>query len=376
MLRWIGEWARAIRFGRAWMRGGARVASSELSVDRGDDRVPATLYLPASGVGGSGGARGGLPGWVVLHGVTRPGRFHPSLVRFAESLAGTGAAVLVPEIPEWRELRLDPERAVPTIQAAVLSLDQRQETEPGRTGLLGFSFGAPQAIVASTDPRLDGHLAAVVGFGAYCDLVRTVRFQFTGRHEWKGRSRHLAPDPYGRWIVGANYLTDVPGHEDAGPVAEALHRLAREAGDRRLVAYDPAYDPLKRAARQGLPPGLRPLFDLFAPVDDHAPDAGLADALAVGLAEAARRRSPAVDPRPYLARVRVPVRLIHGLQDELIPYTESLRLEAAFPPGADVTAFVTGLFAHSKGQGHSRPLAVAREAVRFLEGFRQATRPV
>lgn len=370
MKRWIDGWLRALRFGVTWARGVGDGETLELTVDRGDDRVPATLHLPPGG-----GRR--LPGWVVLHGMTRPGRAHPSLIRFARSLARTKAAVLIPEIPEWRDLRLDPERAVPTIQAAVLALDARPETEPGRTGLLGFSFGAPQAIVASTDPRLAGHLAAVVGFGGYCDLVRTVRFEFTGRHEWKGQVETQAPDPYGRWIVGANYLTDVPGHEDAGDVAVALHRLSAEAGDRGIPAADPTFEPLKAELRAGVGRERRDLFDLFAPPGEgYAVDTEAAEELATGLAEAAGRRSPAVDPRPYLHRVPVPVRLVHGRQDELIPYTETLRLRDAFPRDRDVTAVITDLFAHSRGQASTGGVAYAKEVMRFLDGFREAIRPV
>jgi len=368
MFQAFGEWARAIRFGRGWMSGRFDVEEVDTVVDRGIDTVPGTLFLPRAG----GRA---LPGWVVLHGITRPGRAHPQLLRFARSLASTPAVVLVPEIPEWRELQLAPDSAVPTIKAAVLALDARPETAPGRIGLLGFSFGAPQAIVASTDPVLDGHLAGVVGFGGYCDMERTVRFQFTGRHEWKGRQQVLAPDPYGRWVVGANYLTQVPGLEDAGEVQQALWRLAAEAGDRGIPAASPVYDELKDSERHGIAPRHRELYDLFAPPAGSLGDPDAAEPVAVGLAAAARRASPAVDPRPYLDRVRLPVRLLHGLQDELIPYTETLRLKESFPPGADVDAFVTGLFAHSKPGGTSR-LQFAGEALRFLDGFRRAMSPV
>ena len=105
-------------------------------------------------------------------------------------------------------------------------------------------------------------------------------------------------------------------------------------------------------------------------------DSAEADAMAVGLAEAAGRKSPHVDLISHLPRVQVPVRLIHGLQDQLIPYTEALRLEAAFPPGADVTAFITGLFAHSRVHGLRMGLNFALEGIRFLRGLRQAIDPV
>jgi dienelactone hydrolase len=365
MLKLCSDWVRSVRFARGWVGSRWDVDESEIELGRDGTIVPGTLFLPA-------GRRAGLPGWVVLHGITRPGRLHPSLLRFARSVAATGAAVLVPDIPEWRALRLSPATVVPTIRASILALDARPETVPGRTGLVGFSFGAPTGIAAAADPSMAGHLAGVVGFGGYCDLERTMRFQFTGRHEWAGREERLVPDPYGRWVVGANYLTGIPGHEDADDVADALRHLAAEAGDRRIESTSPVYDPVKSSLRREIAPERRPLFDLFAPHSGRQPDEGQGERLAVELARAARRAAPALDPRPVLDRVPVPVRLVHGREDRLIPYTETLRLARRFPKGADVSAFVTGLFAHSQPHSAGARFRFAWEGVRFLDGLRRA----
>lgn len=356
---------RALRFAWAWGTGWVGVREIETRVRRDDGAVPATLYLPT-------GRRRELPGWVVLHGITRPGRAHPSLQRFARALAATPAAVLVPEIPEWRRLELAPERSVPTIRAAVLTLDERPETRSGRTALVGFSFGAPQAVIASTDPSLDGHLHGVVGFGGYADLPRTLRFFFTGEHEWKGEGFRTAPDPYGRWLVGANYLTLVPEHRAAGDVADALRRLASRAGELQVPSWDPVYEPLKRELRATVDPDRRPLFDLYAPPAEGEPPSGPeVDTMVESLSRSLDRASPLLEPGDYLADVRVPVRLVHGRDDRLIPFTETLRLREAFPPGADVQADISALFAHSGESGVGSLPRWAWEGARFLRILRK-----
>ena len=220
-------------------------------MDRSDGVVPATLFLPPS-------RHRPLPGWVVLHGVTRPGREHPAIQRFARALASTGAAVLMPEIPEWASLRLAPERAVPTILASILALSARPETEAGDIGLVGFSFGAPQALVAASDPSVAGHLSGVFGFGGYRDLAETLRFQMTGHFRWQGEDLYLRPDPYGRWVVAGNLLTAVPEYSDAEDVSAALLELATIAGDRRVEAWDASFDPVKESLRARIATPRRP----------------------------------------------------------------------------------------------------------------------
>ncbi|MFH1763848.1 MAG: hypothetical protein ABIF09_06620 [Gemmatimonadota bacterium] len=350
---------RAIGFAWKWRGGATGIREDEVEVHRGDRSVPATLFLPEY-------ARSPLPGWVVLHGVTRPGRNHPSLHRFVRALAGTGATVLVPEIPEWRELKLAPDEAAATIRSSVLYLAEREETLHDRIGVMGFSLGVPQVLLAATDPSLKGHLRGVAGFGGYGNLDRTLHFLFQGEHEWEGKIHVVEPDPYGRWVVGGNYLTQVPGFEDAGDVAQALLSLARKAGDLRVGAWEACYDSVKDDLIRGIHPSRHELFRTFAPSTGHAPPKGLSGQLAPALAGAARAATPHAEPTSFLDRVSVPVRLVHGRGDRLIPYSESFRLAEAFPPAADIRVYLTGLFSHSQMDTAARAEVGVEEQLHFL----------
>lgn len=354
---------RTFLYVRSWVTGRADVRVRELVLDRDGIPVPATLVTPAA-------PPGPVPVWVALHGITRPGRTHRQLVRFTRAVAEGGAAVLVPEVPEWRALDLAPRLAVPSILSCLEALDALPHlVSPRRVGLIGFSFGAPLVLTASTHPALRGRVAGVVGFGGYLDLERTLVFQFTGQHEWKGERHSLRPDPYGRWIAGANYLTSVPGCEDAGEVARALRRLAAAAGDAGVVAWDAVLDADKLELRREISPGWRPLFDLFAPSADRDPDPVRGEEMAHRLAAAARRAEPAIEPGPLLGDVTAPVHLMHGRQDRLIPFSEMLRLAAALPEGALASAVVTRLFAHSSRDPLPGWREGAREVITFVRAL-------
>jgi pimeloyl-ACP methyl ester carboxylesterase len=350
---------RALAFAWKWRGGATEIHEEEVEVQRGDRPVPGTLFHP-------GYARSPLPGWVVLHGVTRPGRRHPTLLRFVRALAGTGANVLVPEIPEWRELDLAPDEAAATIRASVLHLSTVEGTRPDRIGVMGFSLGVPQVLLAATDPSLRGRLRAVAGFGGYGDLDRTIHFLFKGEHEWQGTVQVIDPDPYGRWVVGGNYLTRVPGFEEAGDVARALLSLARGAGDLQVGAWEACYDSFKEELVHEIHPSRRDLFRAFAPPTGQTPPDELARRLAPALADAARRATPFSEPMSFLDRISVPVRLVHGRGDRLIPFSESLRMAEAFPARADVRVYLTGLFSHSQEDTESGGGAGVEEQLHFL----------
>jgi len=350
------------RFLREYLRTDLRaVVMEEISYQRGAVSLPARIYRPPR-------ARRPLPAWAVLHGITRTGRQHRSLDRLARSYAAAGNVVFVPDIPEWRELRVAPALTSETIRAAVSTLGTRPEVRQGHIGLLAFSFGATQAIMAGADPAVAELLHGIVAWGGYADIRATIAFGLTGSHVYRGRRVSMEPDPYGIWVIAANYLPQVPGHEGDGEVANALHELAIEAGERGYYAWDPVYDASKLRLRQLLPESQRELFDYLAP-PTHRPrrDEPRARALAEELADAALRCDPDLDPASRLPQLGVPVLLAHGRDDRLIPYPESLHLEQLLPPACRRGCTVTGLFAHSggtvKGLG---ALDRAREAARFL----------
>lgn len=348
----------ALRFVRAYLRG-APVREEEVRIAVSAGVAEATLYLPN---------RVPAPAWVVLHGITLPGRRHPSLVRFARSLAAAGNTVIVPDVPVWRALDMAPAAAGDAIAGAADYLLSRSDLARAEgVGVVGFSVGATQALIAAAEPRLRERVRSVVGFGGYCDLPSTIRFMCTGEYEYGGRSFRVEPDPYGRWVVARKQLTRIPRFAGMERVARAVAELAAETGRRGVMASDASLDPLKRALREPMDAEERRVFDLLAPPAGHAPaDLAAARRLADELAEAALADDPRLDPRPVLPDVHARVVLSHGRDDRLIPFPQSLLLRDALPARTQPTATLTRLFAHSHGSGGLGALAYAAEAVRFL----------
>jgi pimeloyl-ACP methyl ester carboxylesterase len=331
---------RAIRYMRAWTTRPHVAIEEEILLDRDGTSVPATLVRPRN-------QPGPFPAWVVMHGITRPGREHQQLVRFTRAVAAGGVLTIVPEVPEWRELSLVPHLSAPTIRAAIAGLRDTGLVIDGPVGVIGFSFGAPHAIASSGCADLKDEIAGTAGFGGYCSLESTFRFMMTGVHHSLSREHVLQPDPYGRWIAGANYLTAISAHQDAGDVAGSLRELAAYAGDRGDPSWDPAYDPVIQRLRGDVDESRRDLFDLFAPPSTATPDVSNAAEIAEELAAAARRVDPEIDPADALANVEAPVHILHGRSDHLIPFSEAYHLRDAIPPNPMSRLTVTRLFGHS-----------------------------
>jgi pimeloyl-ACP methyl ester carboxylesterase len=352
----------ALRFARGW---GApdprRLETIETLHLPGRSAPIRALRIYPRGRDGGGRPDSRHPGWVVLHGITVTGLAHPSLLRFSRALASAGGHVLVPEIQSWTELDVATARTAGILEGAVAQLAQDPRVLPGGVLLAGFSFGGPQAIRVAASPELRGALRGVLSWGGYASMDAAIRFQFTGTHA-EGVLRR--PDPYGRWVLGANHLTGVPGCSAMHDVAAGLHELALRSGRYEFDDWDPAADALKAQLRSRLAPQHREIWDRFVtPADVSArqargetPVAEGVEAFADAFAQVVRSRDPGLDPVPSVRRLEVPVRLLHGREDALIPWTETARLSQYLRPRApSLETTITGLFAHSGTEGMGQP---------------------
>ncbi len=360
----------ALRYAKGWIASAngtlpRGVVARDVAIGEGTKVLRARRYRPTA-------ARDRpLPGWVVLHGVTRPGPNHAAIVRFAAALAAAGGDALVPEVRAWRRLDLDPAPARHALVRAARHVCADPRVRPGGVILVGLSFGCTQAILAGAKLAAEGLVRGVLGYGGYHNLTSTVRFGLTGQFEWRERTAYLRPDPYGRWVVAANYLHRIPGCEDAADVSRALRRLAALAGDHGFMSWEPSSDRYKAEVMVSVSARNRRLFRVFAPDAAMDPDPGRAEELTPLLVEAARATHSGLELSHALGgRALPPIRLIHGRRDHLIPFTETVAAQRFLQRLGDVRATITDLMAHSRGVRAS--LGQAPEAIRFLAAIRGA----
>lgn len=302
--------------------------------------VPARLYRPR------GVER--PPGLVLVHGVHYLGLNEPRLIHFARVMASAGFAVLTPEVRELADYRVEP-HATSTIGASARALRARLGPASAPVGIMGLSFAGGLALLAATDPATAKDVGYVVAVGAHDDLARVLRFFVTDRIERPdGSMLELKAHEYGALVL----LYDLPEGffpaEDVEPARKALRAALKEnsAAARPLME---ALSPSSRAKLEAIASGhLESLRDeLLSVVDHNLP------------------RLEAVSPHGKLGALRVPVLLLHGAQDNVIPASETLWLERELPPGVPRRALVTEAFQHV--ELHGRPTVRDQmQLVRFI----------
>lgn len=282
--------------------------------------VKADLYLPQPGVRGSG--------ILLNHGVIDTGKDDPRLKRFATILCRAGFLVFVPDLKGMRSFHISPSD-IDEIQAAFEEFTSGGETLPNSCGLFGFSYGAGPTIIAACRPAIREKARFVVSFGGYYDLKNVLSYIATGYFDFQGKRYWRKPQEYGKWVFLANnlVLVESPGDREVlGRILEIKLRDETASIDRFLP----------RLGEEG-----RNILNLLSHVDPAQTEALIRklpppvqssiDALSVGRA---------------LKDLRANLILAHGEDDDLIPFTEILRLARAAPDPPKVFLQILKTFSH------------------------------
>lgn len=252
----------------------------------------------------------GAPGLVLVHGVHRDGIDDLRMRHLGRNLARAGFDVLMPDLPSLRAYRVEP-AALDVIAAAARYLADM--IRQPKVALCGVSFGGGLALTVAGEQTLGERVGLVISIGGHHDLGRVMRASLA------------SPDPYPRFVLAHRFADDVFPAEDIDDARAALERLLR--GDK-----GGADDLAARLSEEG----RRALSSALSGTEESAQR----------LADIVRKRAPELDrvsPRGRLAGVRIPVFVVHGRRDDIIPTTESARIAEELP---SAHVLVTPLLSH------------------------------
>ncbi len=292
-------------------------------------------------------------GLVLVPGAAEAGKDDPRLRAFAKSLARAGFVVLVPEIETLRRLMVRPGDAEDIADAVAYLSRRLGNGGRARIGIAAISYATGPAVLAALDPRVRRDVGFVVAIGGYYDIDAVVTYFTTGyfRDGPEQSWRYQRPNVYGKWVFVRANLPRVGDDAD---------RALLEAISARKLA-DPTADTAALEARLG-----REGRAIMALLTNSDPDA--VGGLIAGLPPAIRRDMAGLDlDRRDLSGLTAHLILIHGRDDAIIPYTESVALAAAAAPDRASLYLVDGL-AHVdlRPAGLSDTLTLWRAVYRLL----------
>lgn len=333
LARWLGPWADPVR--------APTIVTEEALI--GAIRV--RLYRPRGAPRAT---------YLIAPGLHYAGPDDPRMDRFCRVLADAGHLVVAPFIPSY--LALTPDAvAIADFEAVFHALPRWSRQKPV---VFSISFGSLLAFALAA--RHGDAIERLVIFGGYADFHETMRFCLTGE---VASGRAAARDPLNQPVVLMNLLAHLdPPCADHEAVATAWRSYVRSTWGRPEMKARERF--VAAAAAVDVPSHVRALYEVGVGVTPGAAP--------LALSALERFDARPLDPTPYLRTIRGTVDLVHGTDDDVIPYEQSQAL-ASLLSAADVRLHITGMYGHTGASGvklgeAARELATMVRVLRVLAG--------
>jgi pimeloyl-ACP methyl ester carboxylesterase len=294
------------------------VQETDSQVASPNAHIDARLYTPTG--------LNNPPHLLIIHGVHHLGIHDPRIIAFARALSASGVQVLTPEMPDLTDYKVTT-KTIDLIGIAAREFSRRSGTP---VGILGISFSGSLSLIAAADPRNARSIAFVVSLGSHDSMQRVAHFFLTGETPRPdGTIAHVTPHEYGALVLIYSHPEEFFPAIDVAKARIALRYLlwedvaaSKQAAKRLSAPSRAVMEHLYLHDRSTLIPQLQRM------INDHTAEL------------------QQVSAEKQLARLKIPVLLLHGAADDVIPNTELLWLERDVPPEYLQSALITPLLSH------------------------------
>ena len=332
LVRWLGPWADSARRPESCV--------VEDDVLHGSPAVRVRIYRPRHLERAT---------YLVAPGLHYAGAEDPRMDRFCRILAAAGHLVIAPFIPDFLAL-VPTARAIDDFERVFAARDRWDPSHRPPT-VFSISFGSLLALGLAA--RRGDELGRLILFGAYGDFPAALRYCLTGHVD--GRFGSTVPrDPLNQPVVLMNLLPYLDVRcADPGALVAAWRRYVERTWGRPEMKAPERFMAVARELAADVPVRVRELFLVGVGVLPGADELALP-----AIARASALTAP-LDPRPLLAHVRGRVDIVHGRDDDVIPFEQAAILAAGLT-AADARVHLTGLYNHTGGTRLS-PATAGRE---------------
>ena len=266
-------------------------------------------------------------GILLIHGAVSDGKDNPRLQHFAITLARSRFAVLVPDIPSLRSLKLTPDTTDEIGHCFRYLLTQSKRAPGDRVGMAAISVAVGPALAASLRPGIQTNARFLLTIGGYYDLPRILGYHTTGYYQAPEMVQQRVPNEYAKWVFVLSHLDQLEDPTDRNLL--------------RTIAYRKRENPQAPTADlfTGLKPAGRKVYD-FVNNRDPSRTTSLMSQLPASIRSNISELNLA---NKDLAQIKGQTILVHGLDDNVIPAAESKALSNALPSANTNLFLVSGL---------------------------------
>ncbi|WP_245536449.1 alpha/beta hydrolase family protein [Terriglobus saanensis] len=266
------------------------------------------------------------PGIVVFHGVHYLGMDEPRLMAFARAMSACGLTVLTPELPDIKDYRVS-EGSVKVIGASTVWFAQHMH-QP--VSVMGLSFSGGLALVAAADPVFRPSMKMILAVGSQGAMERVAAYYRTSEDTRPDGTQELLPaHEYGPLVMEYEHLEEFVPKRDIVPLRALLKAHLYEDKDAEATAMTALNSTQKVEALQLMDTSSIATRSMLRAAELRHVD-----------------EMNGLSPEKHLPGLTVPVFLLHGEADNIIPAAETLWMASELRAATLRAALISPVLSH------------------------------
>lgn len=299
-----------------------KIETIDTNFNDNDQELTLRIYQPAK-------SQSPLPAIIIYHGASPKGFEHPAMNLLARNMARLGIRVFLPELPKLQQLYFNTE-TYPRIIRIFNMVAEKSDVITNKILIMGVSFSGGIIVKASTETEIEP--AGVVSFGSYFNLADTMKFFFTGKARFETTELNITPHEYTKAVWFWNYLQllDLPFETDS--VQSCIGHFIRDESEQVELTFLKCSPEQRSFLKQVFDPRDRSMLHYYNSIEARFSDS-----------------TARISPCTVIDKIRCPAFIVHGIHDNMVPYTQALEFIAALEKaGKEYYYYIMHSYAHSK----------------------------
>lgn len=264
------------------------------------------------------------PTILLAHGMSKKGIDDPRITELALGLASSGYTVVTPEYHEVMHLEISEQTPENILDSFLALEDYSGELNLNKLGFFSVSFSGGMGLIALMDKKLSGKVKSAIVIGGFADFSSTAFYTVENYYR----------DDYGTFIYFYNYIQKEMNVSNT--LVQLFYESALDNGLQREKENSISknlYNKLENSEKE--------IYDNICKNEEYRKE--LVTRINLKLTELMKSTSPLY----RIESLNVPLALIHGKDDAVIPESESIKLgEKLISTGKDCFLEITGLLSH------------------------------
>ena len=292
---------------------------------------------------------------IIFPGASPDAEEHSGMLFLSSIICKLGYKVLIPRIPPLKELKLNID-SFDWVAHAYSQIIQRTDISKDKIITMALSFGGGVLLKASFDSRISQYPPkSIMTFGTYFDIQSTLQFLCDGKIILDNKEYHIKPHSWGLTVLFHNFLDKFNFNEIDGYKKEISEIIALRIED-KLEEVESGILKLPPLQAQF----IRNIFD--CKVDKEVQDE---------LSRVMNKEQnfiKSMSPKYWADAVNMKVFIMHGSNDSMVPFTESISLSKHIN---NSSLFVSYMYEHKEISTDRGLLFKIKEFYKMYQFFRR-----